>query len=75
MAVQLYFKAVADPDLQIRGRGGGGGGCHPDPEISGGGTGDCLQKNVFSVHWAPVWSKNKGVPVAPGYLPLDLLLV
>ena len=36
MAVQLYFKAVADPDLQIRG-GGGGGGAYPDPEISGGG--------------------------------------
>ena len=32
MAVQLYFKAVADPDLQMR----GGGGVHPAPEISGG---------------------------------------
>ena len=35
MAVQLYFKAVADPDLQMR--EGGGGGVHPAPEISGGG--------------------------------------
>ena len=33
MAVQLYFKAVADPDLQMR----EGGGVHPAPEISGGG--------------------------------------
>ena len=69
MAVQLYFKAVADPDLQIRG-GGGGGGAYPDPEISGGGgTGGCLKKIFFSVHWASVWSKNKGVPGAPGSLP------
>ena len=34
MAVQLYCKAMADPDPQIRGGGGGG---HPDPEISVGG--------------------------------------
>ena len=32
VAVQLYCKVVADPDLQI-----GGGVGHPDPEISGGG--------------------------------------
>ena len=30
VAVQLYCKVVADPDLQIGGVG------HPDPEISGG---------------------------------------
>ena len=33
MAVQLYCKVVADPDLQIGGVG------HPDPEISRGGLG------------------------------------
>ena len=44
MAVQLYFKAVADPDLQMR----GGGGVHPAPEISGGGgTVGCLKKIFF----------------------------
>ena len=36
MAVQLYCKVVADPDLQIGGVG------HPDPEISRGGTRGCL---------------------------------
>ena len=43
MAVQLYCKAVADPDPQIRGGGGGG---HPDPEISVGGLG-AVSKNLF----------------------------
>ena len=28
----MYYKAVTDPDLHIRGGGGG----HPDPEIRGG---------------------------------------
>ena len=42
MAVQLYCKAVADPDPQIRGGGGG----HPDPEISVGGLG-AVSKNLF----------------------------
>ena len=46
MAVQLYCKAVADPDLQIRGGGGGGG--YPDPEISwGGGHWGLSQKKIF----------------------------
>ena len=44
MAVQLYFKALADPDLQMRGRGGGG---HPDPEISGGGGLGAVSKKFF----------------------------
>ena len=63
------LRAVADPDLQIRGcgggGGGGGGGGHPDPEI----------RRVWSPR-ASVWSKNKGggrrAPRAP---PLDPLLV
>ena len=46
MAVQLYFKAVADPDLQMREWGGGGG--HPDPEISGGGLWAVSKKIFFS---------------------------
>ena len=46
MAVQLYCKAVADPDLQIRGGGGGGG--HPDPEINVGGLGAVSKKLFFS---------------------------
>ena len=47
MAVQLYCKAVTDPDPQIRGGGGGGGG-HPDPEISVGGLGAVSKKLFFS---------------------------
>ena len=38
MAVQLYCKAMADPDPQIRGGGGGGGG-QPDPVFIVGGLG------------------------------------
>ena len=64
VAVQLYFKAVADPDLQMR----GGGGVHPAPEVRGG-TGGCLKKKFFSALWTSVWSKNKGVPGAPSSLP------
>ena len=70
VAVQLYFKAVADPDLQMR-----GWGVHPDPEVRGGGTGGCVKKNFFSALWASVWSKNKGVPRPPRVPPLDSSLV
>ena len=45
---------MADPDLQIRGWGGGG---YLDLEIKTG-IGPGL-KNVFSVLWVSVWSKNK----------------
>ena len=48
MAVQLYFKAVADPDLQMREWGGGWGGGHPDPEISGGRLWAVSKKFFFS---------------------------
>ena len=73
MAVQLYCKAVADPDPQLRGGGGVGWG-HPDPEITVGGLG-AVSKNFFSALWASVWSKNKGVPGVPRVPPLDLPLV
>ena len=43
MAVQLYFKAVADPDLQMR-----GWGVHPDPEVRGRDWGLCQKKIFFS---------------------------
>ena len=42
MAVQLYFKAVADPDLQMR------GGVHPAPEVRGGDWGLSQKKIFFS---------------------------
>ena len=44
---------MTDPDLQM-----GGGGDLPDPEIRGTRLG--FQKNIFSVLWGSVWSKNEG---------------
>ena len=60
------YKAVADPDLQIR----GGGGSHPDPEFRGGPG----LKEFFSALRASVWSKNKGGGQASRAPPLDPLL-
>ena len=69
---QFFFsllKALADPDLQIRGVGGGAG--HPEPEIR---AGPRLQKNIFSALLASFWSKNKvggGGEPGPRAPPLD----
>lgn len=46
------YKTVADVDLEIRGEPS-----HPDPEIKGGGVGQC-QKKIVSALWVSVWSNN-----------------
>ena len=60
MAVQLYCKAVADPDPQIRGRGG-----HPDTEISVGGLGAVSKKLVFQPFGPQSGLKIRGYPGPP----------
>ena len=57
-------KAVADPDLKIRGLGGGGGrGGHPDPEIRG----RPGHKKIFFRPFGPQFGlKLRGSPPPPG---------
>ena len=48
---------MSDPDLEIRDGGGGGGGGERRTGL----------QNIFAVHWASFWSKNKGgKPPPPG---------
>ena len=63
MAVQLYCKAVADPDPQIRGGGG------VIPEISVGGLGAVSKKLVFQPFGPQSGLKIRGYPGPPGPSP------
>lgn len=54
-------KAVADPDLKIRGLGGGRGG-HPDPDTRG----EVVSKKFFSALRTLVWYKIRGGGPFPG---------
>ena len=61
-------KAVADPDLKIRGLGGRGEGRSSRPWDKGEAR---SQKNFFSAFRASVWSKIKGVAPPPPDPPLQ----
>ena len=66
MAIQLYFKAVADPDLQMREWGGGGSS---RPGDKWGETVGCLKKNFFQPLGPQCGLKIRGYPGPSGPSP------